>query len=294
MALPVKSFTLTARGPFSLAASVRFLEGFAPAGEVHGSGERELALAFAVEGGWEVAGVLVTQRGDTLRAEVSGDAELAAVEAQLARLLSVDVDGSGFLAVGQRDCVVAELQARYPGLRPVGFWSPYEAACWAILSHRVRIVQAAALKQRISERHGEHAEVGGRSIAAFPSPRALRELRQIDGVPDRKLGWLRGIADAALDGRLDGARLRGLPPDVALGELQALPGIGPFSADLILLRGASHPDLFPSHERRLHDEMARAYDLIEPSLEQLRAIAENWRPYRTWVALLLRVRREGG
>ena len=138
----------------------------------------------------------------------------------------------------------------------MGFWSPYEAACWAILSHRVRIVQAAALKQRIAERHGEHADVGGRSIAAFPGPRALRELTDVDGVPERKLGWLRTITDAALDGKLDGARLRGMPPDVALSELQALPGIGPFSAELILLRGASHPDLFPDHERRLHDAMA--------------------------------------
>jgi DNA-3-methyladenine glycosylase II len=58
------------------------------------------------------------------------------------------------------------------------------------------------------------------------------------------------------------------------------------------MRGAAHPDLFPDHERRLHDEMARAYDLIDPSLEQLYAIADDWRPYRTWVALHLRTRRE--
>lgn len=130
------------------------------------------------------------------------------------------------------------------------------------------------------------------SIAAFPGPRVLRDLTQVDGVSERKLAWLRHAADAALDGHLDGARLRGVSPDIALAELQALPGIGPFSAELILLRGAAHHDVFPSHERRLHDEMARAYDLTDPSLEQLRATAERWRPYRTWVALLLRARRE--
>jgi 3-methyladenine DNA glycosylase/8-oxoguanine DNA glycosylase len=41
----------------------------------------------------------------------------------------------------------------------------------------------------------------------------------------------------------------------ALAHLQRLPGIGPFSAQLILIRGAGHPDVFPSDERRLHEEI---------------------------------------
>jgi DNA-3-methyladenine glycosylase II len=50
--------------------------------------------------------------------------------------------------VGERDPVVGEVQHRYPGLRPVGFWSPYEAAAWTIIGHRIRITQAAAIKGR--------------------------------------------------------------------------------------------------------------------------------------------------
>lgn len=71
-----------------------------------------------------------------------------------------------------------------------------------------------------------------------------------------------------------------------------MPGIGPFSAQLILARGAGHPDLFPTAERRLHDEIARAYRLTEPTLTELAAVADGWGPYRTWVGLLLRTRRE--
>jgi DNA-3-methyladenine glycosylase II len=290
--MPTATFTLTTRGPFSLAASTRFLEGFTPASAFRGQADRPLALAFPVERDWATAGVLVSQKDGTLHAEVFGDADRDAVRAQLARLLSVDVDGTGFADVGRRDAVVATLQRRYPGLRPAGFWSPYEAGCWAILSHRIRIAQAAKLKQRICEEHGERIDVDGQPIAAFPSPRVLRDLARVDGLPDRKLAWLRHIADAALEGHLDGARLRGMTPEVALTELQALPGIGPFSAELVLVRGASHPDVFPTHERRLHGEMARAYELTDPTVAQLAGIAENWRPYRTWVALLLRTRRE--
>jgi DNA-3-methyladenine glycosylase II len=223
---------------------------------------------------------------------VYGDAEPEAVRAQLMRLLSLDVDGSAFPSLGQRDPVVGELQHRYPGLRPIGFWSPYEAAAWAILSHRVRITQAASIKQGLAERLGARVEMEGRQLCAFPAPQVLRKASRLEGIPERKLPWLQAIAEAAIEGLLDGARLRSLEPSQALAQLRGLPGIGPFGAELILIRGATHPDLFATHERRLHEEVARAYGLHDPPIGTLLEVAERWRPYRSWVALLLRRRRE--
>jgi 3-methyladenine DNA glycosylase/8-oxoguanine DNA glycosylase len=227
-------------GPFSLQASARFLEGFGPAGSHAGGGEG-LALAFPVEGDWSTVGAVVRQSGNRVTATVYGDVEPEAVRAQLMRLLSLDVDGSGFPSLGQRDPVVGELQRRYPGLRPVGFWSPYEAAAWAILSHRLRITQAARVKQRLAEQLGVGVEMEGRQLRAFPAPQVLHRARWLDGVPERKLSWLRAIAEAAIEGLLDGDRLRSLQPSQALAQLRDLPGIGPFGAELILIRGATHP-----------------------------------------------------
>lgn len=172
---------------------------------------------------------------------------------------------------------------------------PYEAACWAVISHRIRIVQASAIKARITQRFGipiafpveaPHAE-----LIAFPAPAALlaADLDVVGGLTPTKVTWLRGIAQAALDGRLDPARLRSTPPESALHQLQQIPGIGPFSAELILLRGAGHPDTFPTHEPRLHRAMAALYDVGEdPDAARLASVADRWRPYRTWVAVLLR------
>jgi DNA-3-methyladenine glycosylase II len=221
-------------------------------------------------------------------AEVHGDAAPDRVRAQLARLLSLDVDGTGWPAVGARDPVVGDLQRRFAGLRPVGFWSPYEAAVWSVLSARVRMTQAAAVKARIAEAHGERVRVGDGELAAFPVPAALRALPAIAGVGERALGRLHAVAGAALEGRLDGARLRALDPDAALAELRTIPGIGPFAAELVLLRGAGHPDRFPRAERRVHAAMAAAYGTAADDLDALEAIAGGWRPYRTWAALHLR------
>jgi DNA-3-methyladenine glycosylase II len=287
------TFILTARGPFSLAASTKFLEGFTPAAYTGAAGQ-PLELAFPAEGSWQTAGVRVREHPNGVEGElVSPQARetggLVAVRAQVARILSLDVDGSGFPAVGERDPVVAGLQARYPGLRPVGFWSPYEAACWAIIGHRIRIRQAAAIKARITGQFGEPVSFGTHVMHAFPAPQRLAELDAFPGLSGRKPEWLRAAAAAALDGALDAARLRALPRGQALAELKQLPGIGDFSAELVLLRGAGDPDHFPRHDPRLARAVALAYHLPEPAgCEQLLRLSENWRPYRTWAALLLR------
>ena len=269
----METFTLVPRGPFSLAASIRFLEGFTPAA-YREQADSVLELAFPVEGSWQTAGVRVSQAAGTVTAEIVSPAEpgpdlVAAVRAQVERILSLDVDGSGFPAVGERDPVAGAIQRRYPGLRPVGFWSPYEAAAWTIIGHRIRMTQAAGIKARMA------------GLETFP------------GLAGRKPEWLRSVAQAALDGQLDAVRLRAMPHEDAMADLKKLPGIGDFSAGLTLLRGAGDPDALPAQEPRLARAVALAYGLPGPATpEQLREISENWRPYRTWVTLLLRVQLE--
>ncbi|MGD0062084.1 MAG: hypothetical protein ABSB76_01440 [Streptosporangiaceae bacterium] len=294
----METFTLIPRGPFSLADSIKFLEGFTPAAYARPA-DSALELAFPVEGSWQTAGVRVRQDdAGIVTAEVVSPAEpgpdlLTAVHAQVERILSLDVDGSGFPAVGERDPVAGEIQRRYPGLRPVGFWSPYEAAAWTIIGHRIRITQAAAIKARMAEQLGEPVGFGGRTVHAFPSPQRLAGLEEFRGLSGRKPEWLRSLARAALDGQLDTARLRAMPHEDAMADLKTLPGIGEFSAGLTLLRGAGDPDAVPGQEPRLARAVALAYGLPGPAApDQIRQISENWRPYRTWVTLLLRTQLE--
>ena len=299
----METFTLVPRGPFSLAASIAFLEGFTPAWYSSDwspdPADKVLELAFPVEGSWRTAGVRARQdNGGAVTAEIVSPAEpgpdlVAEIRPQVERILSLDVDGSGFLAVGERDPVVGEVQRKYPGLRPVGFWSPYEAAAWTIIGHRIRITQAAAVKARMAEQLGEPVSFGDRVVHAFPAPQRLAELDTFPGLAGRKPEWLRSVARAALDGQLDAARLRAMPHEEAMADLKKLPGIGDFSAGLTLLRGAGSPDAVPGAEPRLARAVAQAYGLPGPATpEQVKEISERWRPYRTWVTLLLRAQLE--
>lgn len=175
-------------------------------------------------------------------------------------------------------------------MRPVCFFSPYEAAAWALISQRIRITQAARIKARLAEELGPAVEIHERKVHAFPGPSRLMQLETFPGLSGHKVENLHQLAQATLEGKLDATFLRGLLPEQALEHLKTLSGIGDFSAQLILLRGAGEPDALPTHEPRLARAMTLAYGLDHlPSTQQVNQIAEAWRPYRTWGCLLLRV-----
>ncbi|MFJ1761415.1 DNA-3-methyladenine glycosylase family protein [Amycolatopsis sp. NPDC088138] len=282
-------------GGFDLAAAAGFLMGFAPAGRPEAGAEPgALRVAFPVDGVWTPAGAVLRQRSpDAVEVEVHGPEEhTEAVVAQVTRMCSLDVDATEFPAAGRRDPVVSLLQDLHPGLRPVLFASPYEAACWAVLSHRIWMTQAVRLRRRLTDRLGTEVDVGGVRLPSFPAPRELAKLEYLPGAPAHKLQRLRGIAQAAADGLLDAAALRAMPAEDALKQLQQLPGVGRFSAELILIRGAGHPDVFPRGESRLHEIMREAYHLPDASVAELTEIAEAWAPFRSWASFLFRVEGE--
>jgi DNA-3-methyladenine glycosylase II len=284
-----KSFILEPLGPFSLREAARFWGGFAPAAHAGMDAEGHLHMAFPVEGSWTTAGVCVREVDAAINGEVYGDADPEIVKRQTARILSLNVDGRGYAEVGVRDPVAGKLQCQYPGLRPVCFYSPYEAAVWAIISHRIQLAQAAVVKTRMAERLGETISIHGQPMRAFPGPQLLQTLDAFPGLFGRKPANLQAIARAALAGELEAAYLRWLRDEDALARLEELPGIGPFSSQLILLRGAGHPDFLTLEEPRFRHAVREAYGFDhEPTNEDLRRVSEAWRPYRMWITFLLR------
>jgi DNA-3-methyladenine glycosylase II len=278
------------RGPFSLDEARRFLAGFGPAAHAVGAQGDHLHLALVPDGSDVAGGACIRADDGGVAIETFGPADADATRRQVERMLSLDVDASGFTAVAERDPVVARLRERHPGWRPVNFTSPFEAGTWFLLSHRVRMRQAAAVKARLRDELGGLVTVDGEARRAFPAPSRIAALEWFAGVAERKWANVRALAHAALEGRLDGARLRAMPAEEAVADLQELPGVGPFTAQAIVLRGAGAPDLFAPDEPRMAKAAALAYDLpSEPSRQELAQLADGWLPFRSWVQMLLRM-----
>jgi len=233
--------TIEPRGPFSLRAAAQF--GFGPTEGNAPAFDGVMRLAFPIDGGAGYAGVAMRQplEHGPLEVESLGDGDGRLVARQLARVLSLDHDGEAFLEVGERDPVIGELQRRYPGERPVLFHSPYEAAAWSVISARRRSAQAAAVRRSIGTELGATFVLDGQEVVAFPQPQRLLEAAELPGLSGEKAERLRTVAGAALDGALDVERLHELGPEASWTAMQALPGIGPFYAGLIVLRAAGLP-----------------------------------------------------
>jgi DNA-3-methyladenine glycosylase II len=286
----VTQFEIEPRGPFSLAAAA----GFGFAGTIGAPAfDGALRLAFVTDDLRHHAGVLLRQDAGetaTVRGELlGGGGDDDAVRAQVARILSLDHDGRAWLAVGERDAVIGRLQGEHPGLRPVLFHSPYEAAAWSIISARRPAVQAAAVRDQLARELGTSFQLDGAALAAFPLPERLLGCAERPGLPPEKVARLHAVARAALDGQLDADRLRALDPAAALADLQTLKGIGPFYAQLLHIRSTGVTDALVD-EPRVLASTAHLYGLPHPPDRAAFAeLAEPWRPFRTWATVLLRV-----
>jgi DNA-3-methyladenine glycosylase II len=281
-----KTFTIVPRGPFSLAEAIGF--GF---GQRDAAADDVMRLAFCLDGYQHQAGVEVRQDRAGVHGTVHGTdgVEVSAVQRQVARVLSLDYDAAGFQGAGERDPVLGSVQKVAPGLRPPLFYSPYEAAAWAVLSVRRPPKQMMAVRERLSRAHGVVFDLAGQQRAALPTPEQMLRVESFTGVALDRMERLHGVARAAQQGRLDAGHLLALGPEEAMVRLQEIPGIGPFYSALIVIRGTGFADVLPVGEPKLLTMVERLYDLRGPVAdEDLRALAEAWRPFRTWAAVLLR------
>jgi DNA-3-methyladenine glycosylase II len=255
-----------------------------------------MRMAFCLGGDYErQVGVEAEQFGDRLelRVQVRGqplsDAELEAVRKQVARVISLDHDGEAFHQLCLADPVLAQVHSRAPGFRPALFYSPYEAALWSILSARRARSQGITLRARMSEMYGAGFELAGVRTLCVPTPTALLDMDSVPGLPADRIPRMHAVAEAAQRGELDAERLRSMSTDDAEADLQRLPGIGPFYSSLIVIRACGHADAPSLGEPRSREAIQHAYGIDhELSDAELLALSETWRPFRTWVTVMMR------
>lgn len=286
--LRVPSFSIEPSGRFSLAAARDFAGGFA-AGIGADATANGLLAQFPVEGWQGSAAVDVWQTDDgAVHGEIHGPGEPETVRRQVARSLSIDHDGSGWGEVGRRDPILGAVQARYDWLRPVCFYSGYEAATSFVIGQRISMRGARIIKDRLAATHGDPIEIGDQVVRPFPRPQRLLEATEIQGLSAVRITRIHDLARAALDGRLDAERLRALPETDALTDLQKLPGVGPWTAQAILTRGCGVADALPLSDEISRNAVAVAYGLPEPPDDETwTRISDAWRPYRMWATVLL-------
>lgn len=282
-------FQVAVRGPFSLSAFRDFQCGLMVASRVCDADPHRVRFAFPLDGTHQPVGVEVhEQRPGQLQVQVFGTTALDTVKAQVRRVLSLDRDGVGYGQLLESNRALARVAKTAEGFRPPVFYSPYAAAGWLVLGHRVQRAQATRWQAAIARAGGDVVQVNGHEVPSFPRPQTFLGLSSFTGIPEVKWQRLQAVARAALEGRLDLNRLTSVAYDDAHQALRQIPGIGPWTADGVLFRGCGLTDAFITSEPQVHHAVQLAYGLRSvPTDLELERIAEHWRPFRTWVSVLL-------
>ncbi len=104
------------------------------------------------------------------------------------------------------------------------------------------------------------------------------------GLSRQKADYARAIATSGLD--FDA--LRGLPNDAALARLVAIRGVGVWTAEIYLMFSLGRADVFAAGDLALQEAARALFDLPErPKDREIRAMAEDWSPWRAVAARLL-------
>ena len=148
-----------------------------------------------------------------------------------------------------------------------------------MLEQQVSLAQARAMYARIEAAGGVSVRNVGRLGEA-----GLRAL----GVTRQKSAYLARLAGQLGQGALDLARLEALPDGAAIAALDALHGVGPWTAHCYLLFALRRPDVFPAADLALMEAVRQLWNLrARPSPEQLARRARAWSPHRATAARLL-------
>lgn len=160
--------------------------------------------------------------------------------------------------------------------RDPGFPGLLRAICGQMISNQA----AAAIWGRLSALPGALDPAGLLAL----SEEALRGA----GLSRPKVLHVRALARAVAEGRLDFAALRAAPDEDAVAAIAAIPGLGPWTAQIHLLFGFERPDVFPAGDLALAAGLAELKSLHErPKPKVLGEMARAWSPWRSVAARLL-------
>lgn len=279
------------RPPYDVAAMLAFLQqraipGVEAVDMAAQSYQRSLALDHHGQGltGWVQARFVAGTHGVEFRISESLLPALPRLMADLRQLLDLDADPTAIASS------LGERFAGMEGLRVPGTLDGLELAVRGILGQQITVAAARTLAARLVQALGLplHAQMATPFPAlthTFPSATALAEASGETlgslGIVRQRQAAIQALARAVASGSTS---LRpGADVVQTMAALQALPGIGPWTASYIAMRALRWPDAFPAGDVALHTALGlRQHKAAAAEAERL---SQAWRPWRSYAVV---------
>ncbi|HRE59571.1 MAG TPA: Ada metal-binding domain-containing protein [Micropepsaceae bacterium] len=275
------SFTIALRPPYDASALFSYLAARATP-QLEDAGPAHYRRALSLEGAKGI--VAVTHDASARALKVSLTPGLARAAPKVLALVRQVFDTRANGAAIDESLAAHQLLARdvmrRPGIRVAGAFDGFELGLKTVLGQQVSMKAARTLMARLCERFGAPFADG---LHLTPEPAriadaSLREIRAI-GLTASRAQTIHALANAVASGALDISP--GADPVATRAALLALPGIGAWTADYILMRGLSWPDACPASDLWLK----RAFNTT--SHARAEEAAQMFSPWRAYAAIRL-------
>ncbi|GLE54233.1 DNA-3-methyladenine glycosylase 2 family protein [Mycobacterium montefiorense] len=207
--------------------------------------------------------------------------DLTTAIARCRRLLDLDADPEAIVDTLSRDPLLTAVVAKAPGQRIPRAVDEAELAVRAVLGQQVSIKAAGTHAGRLVAAYGQPIhDPEGTLTHTFPSVEQLAEIDPIHlAFPKSRQRTMTALVASLRDGSvvLDA----GCDWDSARTQLLALPGVGPWTAELIAMRGLGDPDAFPASDLGL--QLAAKQLGLPTDQRKLIEHSTRWRPWRSYV-----------
>lgn len=215
-----------------------------------------------------------------LEVRFSDSQALPVIGERVHRMFDLGADPSVIAEHFAGDVWLGRILKQHPGIRTPGAWDGFELSVRAILGQQVSVAAATTIAGRLARRFGTPVEAPDGLNRIFPSPGQLvaAPIEEV-GVIGARAETIRTLARAVCAGSLTLATTASAA--TVTTALQALPGIGPWTAQYIAMRALGEPDAFPSGDLVLR-RMAGGC-----TARELERRSEPWRPWRAYAVMLL-------
>ncbi|MCB9596590.1 MAG: DNA-3-methyladenine glycosylase 2 family protein [Sandaracinaceae bacterium] len=185
------------------------------------------------------------------------------------------------------DAVLGSRVRALAGLRVPGAFDGAELAVRAVLGQQISVRGATTIAGRLCAALGEPC-AEGLFERCFPSASAIAaasepELRAL-GLTGARARTLKALAERLATGEV--SLVRGSDPEATRAALLAVPGIGPWTAELCVMRALGWPDAFPAGDLGVRKALARGDEEV-PSERLARERSEAWQPWRSYAVMHL-------
>ncbi|MBG9487199.1 MULTISPECIES: DNA-3-methyladenine glycosidase II [Bacillus] len=204
----------------------------------------------------------------------------------------LDNDLTPFYEMAKADPLLKMPARKFYGLRVIGIPDLFEALCWGVLGQQINLAFAYSLKKQFVEAFGDSIEWNGKKYWVFPPYERIARLTPTDladiKMTVKKSEYIIGIARLMASGELSREKLMKMNFKDAEKNLIKIRGIGPWTANYVLMRCLRFPTAFPIDDVCLIRSIKILRNMNrKPTKDEILEISFSWKKWESYATFYL-------